>query len=183
MWNANQAWCFLFFTCLTYFWHSFWFCTCYYGSKAAYWQVCAVVIKNKGGLEPAKYKNDSRTQIFSFSLFSLFAILKAVYNYVWSRGTDGSLLCAFMKKKNPTTQEATCSCVIKCLFSCRCFLTFIFTFTKDKIEKLCRVALKAAHSVTYCKEKRLQVHWRKRIEMCRCIELETGRARKIQPVF
>lgn len=41
MYNANQSWCFLFFTCLTYFWHShFWFYICYCGLKAAYWQKC-----------------------------------------------------------------------------------------------------------------------------------------------
>lgn len=34
------------------------------------------------GLERAKYQNDSRTKIFSFTVFSLFSILKAVYNYV-----------------------------------------------------------------------------------------------------
>lgn len=62
------------------------------------WRLC-LRAGDQAGLHAAKCKNDSRTKIFSFSLFSLFAILKAVYNYIWSLGTDGSLLCAFMKEK------------------------------------------------------------------------------------
>ena len=37
------------------------------------------------------YKNDSRTKIFIFTDLRLFSILKAVYNHVWSKGSNGSL--------------------------------------------------------------------------------------------
>lgn len=79
------------------------------------------------GLERAGYKTDSRTKIFSFSLFSLFAILKAVYNYVWSQRTDGSLL--------GETKVASCSCMCKC--SCRLW-RFLISTTKLISQKLYR---------------------------------------------
>lgn len=131
MLNANRAWCLVFFpiACHKFPHTCFYFCTCYGGLKAPSWRLWL-----RAGDQAGLHKNDSRKEVLSFSHFSLFAILKAVYNYVWSWGTDGSLLWAFMKKEN-TTQEATCSCVIRCLFACRQSLSFIFTFTKNKKKK------------------------------------------------
>lgn len=87
-------------------------------------------------------------------------------------------------KKRATTREATCSCLIKCLFSCRCFHSFIFTFTKDTkvTKKTLQVVQKAARSVAFCREETKDAGAPAEEDGDE-IELETGRGRKIQPVF